>query len=201
MQEQIFPHSDANNSESTPCHSTITRGNRRWLLQTGVGAAGLLLASPAMFWSRAAQGQGAQLRAANAGLSEAEELMVLALQHEHGAMVQYANHAGLLSHWVNPAFAATIQEIITDEVGHAVVLVNALIAAGVNPTLAVWPPRSASTARELVLLDVAAEQGAVEIYSQLLEYDLDPELRSRIAAIRDAEVLHRNIFNDLVEQV
>ncbi|WP_153306764.1 ferritin-like domain-containing protein [Desulfonatronum thioautotrophicum] len=135
------------------------------------------------------------------GYGSLEELMALALQHEHGAMVQYANHAGLLSHWINPIFATSIQDIIADEVEHAVTLVNALAVRDVTPTLAVWPPRSGNQARELILMDIAAEQGAVELYSEMLEYDLDPALRTAITRIRDAEILHRNIFNDLLEKV
>ncbi|SDB18861.1 hypothetical protein SAMN05660653_00945 [Desulfonatronum thiosulfatophilum] len=188
-----------NDHDSAPCQSGGICGSRRKLLQAGLGAAGLLLASPGLAWTR--DESFVQLRGTGAGLSKAEELMTLALQHEHGAMVQYANHAGLLSHWVNPTFAKTIQEIIADEVDHAVTLVNVLIASGVTPTLAVWPPRSGVAPRQLVLLDIAAEQGAVDLYSEILEHDLSQPLRARITAIRDAEILHRNIFNDLLEKV
>ncbi len=187
------------NSEPTSCHLARMAGNRRRLLQAGISAAGLILAAPALHWSR---GEAhAQARGTASGLSKVEELMVLALQHENGAMVQYANHAGLLSHWVNPSFARTMKEVIADEVGHAVALANALIAKGATPTLAVWPPRSGDTPRQLVLLDIAAEQGAVDLYSEILEHDLEPVLRSAILAIREAEILHRNLFNDLLEKV
>lgn len=187
------------NTEQASCHLSGMAGNRRRLLRAGIGAAGLLLAAPALHWSR---GEAeAQKHGTASGLGRAEELMILALQHENGAMVQYANHAGLLSHWMNPSLASTMKEIIADEVGHAVTLVHALIARGATPTLAVWPPRSGDTPRQLVLLDIAAEQGAVELYSEILEHDLDPALRTAVESIRNAEILHRNIFNDLLEKV
>ncbi|SMP42015.1 Ferritin-like domain-containing protein [Desulfonatronum zhilinae] len=188
-----------NSADSASCHSVHMAGNRRQLLRAGIGAAGLILVAPALRWSRGEA--AAQDRGTASGLSQAEELMVMALQHEHGAVIQYANHAGLLSHWVNPIFSKTFQEIIADEVDHAVTLVNALIARGVTPTLAVWPPRTGNGPRQLVLLDIAAEQSAVELYSEILEHDLEPALRTAVVAIRDAEILHRNIFNDLLEKV
>lgn len=191
--------------ESISCHFGRVAGNRRQLLQAGIGAAGMLLVAPAtrlFHGEAAAQSQSFENTTASAARpGKLGELLSLALQHEHGAMVQYANHAGLLSHWINPAHAKTIQEIIADEVGHAIILVNALIAMDITPTLAVWPPRSGDQARELILMDIAAEQGAVELYSEILEHDLGPELRAAITAIRDAEILHRNNFNDLLEMV
>ncbi|GAB6060176.1 ferritin-like domain-containing protein [Desulfonatronum parangueonense] len=190
---------EPNDHESALCHTRGICGSRRKLLQAGLGAAGLLLASPGLAWTR--DESFVQARGTSTGLSKVEELITMALQHEHGAMVQYANHAGLLSHWVNPAFAKTIQEIIADEVDHAVTLANALIASGVTPTLAVWPPRSGDDPRKLVLLDIAAEQGAVDLYTEILEHDLPQPLRTRITAIRDSEILHRNLFNDLLEKV
>ncbi|TVR00735.1 MAG: ferritin-like domain-containing protein [Desulfovibrionales bacterium] len=193
------------NMDDVSCHSKRMTGNRRRLLQVGIGIGGMLLAGPAslLFRSEAAgRTRAVQAEVATiSGRGSLEELMALALQHEHGAMIQYANHAGLLSHWINPIFATSIQDIIADEVEHTVTLVNALAVRGLTPTLAVWPPRSGDQARELILMDIAAEQGAVELYTQMLEHDLDPTLRTAITSIRDAEILHRNIFNDLLEKV
>ncbi len=199
MKQQFLSNSERKESKSSPRGSDKICESRRLLLQAGIGAAGLFLTHPGVAWSRTEA--AARIGESTTGFSELVEMMTLALQHEHGAIVQYANHAGLLSHWIDPIFANTIREIIADEVSHAVFLVNTLIASGVTPSLAVWPPRSGETSRQLVLLDIAAEEGAVEVYSRILEYELSPQMRTQITAIRDAEILHRNIFNDLLEKI
>ncbi|RQD58487.1 MAG: ferritin-like domain-containing protein, partial [Desulfonatronovibrio sp. MSAO_Bac4] len=130
--DKIKPH--CNNPDN--CSILETGISRRALLKAGVGAAGIIMSAPAIAWS------GSDTSAYPAQLVE---LLGLALQHEHGALVQYANHAGLLTHWIDQGFAQTIQAIIADEVDHAVTLVHALKSSGSEPTLAVWPPQTADT--------------------------------------------------------
>lgn len=181
-----------------PANALSTALNRRDVLWSGLGAVGGMLALPGLAWARSKE--SAQAQGSATGLNEVDELLILALQHEHGAMVQYSNHAGLLAQWIQPEFAATIREIICDEVSHAIVLVQALTARGAQPTLAVWPPRTSSRSRELLQQDIAAERGAVELYSRIIDQDIDPDLRRSLETIRNAEKLHQHLFTELLEK-
>lgn len=190
-----LPHGPAG---TDPAAALAAALNRREVLRSGLGAVGIMLAAPSLVWAR--DEESVQAQGSATGLSEVDELLILALQHEHGAMVQYSNHAGLLAQWIQPEFATTIREIICDEVSHAVVLVQALTARGAQPTLAVWPPRTGAQPRELLQQDIAAERGAVELYSRIVDLDIDPGLRQSLESIRDAEKLHQHLFTELLEK-
>lgn len=167
--------------------------SRRSMLKAGIGAAGIILAAPALSWSApdSSAAYPAQLT----------ELLSLALQHEHGALVQYANHAGLLSHWIDQGLAKSVQAIISDEVDHAVTLVRALKSSGSEPSLAVWPPQTGDTPLRVISQDIAAEQGAVDLYTRILEFDMDDSLRKNIENIVNSEKSHKQIFENMLNSV
>lgn len=176
-----------------PCQLLETGISRRSMLQAGIGAAGIILAAPALSWS--APDNSAAYPA------QLTELLGLALQHEHGALVQYANHAGLLSHWIDQELALTIQSIISEEVDHAVRLVRALKSSGSEPSLAVWPPQTGDTPSEVISQDIAAEQGAVNLYTRILEFDMRESLRKNIENIVNSEKNHKQIFENMLNNV
>ncbi len=170
--------------------------SRRSLLRGAAGAFGLFLAAPGLSWADQGQQQNGQ-----GSLSQVQELLTVALQHEHGAFVQYANHAGIMSLSLEQDVSSLYQEIIADEVGHAISLVRALQASGAEPTLAVWPARSHQDPAELLFQDVAAEENAVELYQKILELDLDSGLQNEIHLILEQEVDHLKVFSDMLESL
>ncbi|MFP4083836.1 MAG: ferritin-like domain-containing protein [Desulfonatronovibrio sp.] len=175
------------------CSIIDTGFSRRSLLKAGVGVAGIIMAAPAIAWSApdTSTTYPAQLT----------EMLGLALQHEHGVLVQYANHAGLLTHWIDQELARTIQAVIADEVDHAVTLVHALKSSGAEPTLAVWPPQTADAPLQVISQDIAAEQGAVDLYTRILEFDMDEPLRKNIENIVASEKSHKQIFENMLNKV
>ncbi|MCA1743277.1 MAG: ferritin-like domain-containing protein [Desulfonatronovibrio sp.] len=187
--KKIKPHYYIDNNRSI----LETGISRRALLKAGVGAAGIIMAAPAIAWSApdSSAAYPAQLT----------ELLGLALQHEHGALVQYANHAGLLTYWIDQGLARSIQAIIADEVDHAVTLVNTLKSSGSEPTMAVWPPQTANSPSKVISQDIAAEQGAVNLYTRILEFDMDEPLRKNIEHIVDSEKSHKLIFENMLNKV
>ncbi|EFI36284.1 hypothetical protein Dthio_PD3747 [Desulfonatronospira thiodismutans ASO3-1] len=165
--------------------------SRRSLLRTGAGALGIFLAAPGLTW--ASPGDTRQSE-------EAIELMILALQHEHGAFVQYANHAALLSMWLEEDLTRTYETIIADEVSHAISLVTALKKSGAEPTLAVWPARSGDDPGTLLRQDIAAEENAVEIYRRIIDLDISSGLRTELEKILKAEKAHQEVFEELLSR-
>jgi rubrerythrin len=130
------------------------------------------------------------------------ELIDLALQHEFGAVVQYGNHAGVIAHLSEnsetASFTTTIRQIINDEVHHAVQLTQLMKENGVEPSIAVWPPQTADTTREMITQDIAAETGAVKLYQQILSLDFNDQVKRVVEKIMHAEKLHHNIFSTLL---
>ncbi|WP_045212948.1 ferritin-like domain-containing protein [Desulfonatronovibrio magnus] len=166
--------------------------SRRTLLKSGACAAGLLLTGAKIVWAASPESKYSR---------ELTELLNLALQHEHGAFVQYANHAGLLSYWLDSNHATAIKAIIADEVEHAVILSNALKKSGAEPTLAVWPPQTGDTPSRVLIQDIAAEQGAVNLYSRILDFDMDDDLRNNLENIVRSEQSHKEIFEGMLKEI
>jgi len=130
------------------------------------------------------------------------ELIDLALQHEFGAVVQYGNHAGVIAHLrknsKTDTLATTIQQIINDEVQHAVQLTQIMKENGVEPSIAVWPPQTADTTPKMIAQDIAAETGAVKLYQQILSLNFSDQVKRIIEKMMQTEELHHHIFSNLL---
>jgi len=104
------------------------------------------------------------------------ELLDLALQHEYGAIVQYSNHAGIISAIVSDkdsSFTDRVQQIIADEVHHAILLSDILTRNNVTPTISVWPPQTCENTAEMLQKDIIAEIGAIKLYEQISSLKLN----------------------------
>jgi rubrerythrin len=129
------------------------------------------------------------------------ELLDLALQHEFGAVVQYSNHAGVitaLNSDPDGTIAKTFEEIIIEEVHHSIQLSDILKQNGIEPTVAVWPPQTAATPVEMVQKDLAAERGAITLYQQILEQDFDDPTKHIIEKLFSAEKKHHHYISGLL---
>ncbi len=132
------------------------------------------------------------------------ELLDLALQHEYGAIVQYSNHAGIISSLAkenDSEVKEQIEHVIFDEVQHAILLSNILTNNGVTPTISVWPPQTAEKPLDMIKKDIMAEHGAIKLYEQISSLDLTDSERDIIETIGNAEVAHHAMFSQLVDEL
>jgi rubrerythrin len=174
--------------------------NRRAFLSTGVG----LLTLPAVVQISGCRGNGQSEPEKKIFPDPKFELLDLALQHEFGAIVQYANHAGVmtaLDRNSGDTHIDTFQEIICAEAHHSIHLSNILKKNGVEPTVAVWPPQTAATPMEMVQNDLAAESGAIDLYQQILEKDFDDPTKRIIEKLLFSEKTHHHYFSKLLSEL
>jgi rubrerythrin len=132
------------------------------------------------------------------------ELMDLALQHEFGAVVQYSNHAGVITALkTDPdgTIAKTLEEIICHEVHHSIHLSDIMKKNGIEPTVAVWPPQPAATPVEMVQKDLAAESGAIALYQKILKQDFDDPTKRIIEKLLIHEQAHHKLFSELLSEL
>ncbi len=132
------------------------------------------------------------------------ELLDLALQHEFGAVVQYGNHAGVIEaigRDVDGSIQDIIQDIVNQEIHHAILLTTILKKNNIEPTVAMWPPQTAPTAGEMIRKDIAAESGAVKLYQQILTLDFDDETKKIIENIMRSEKVHRTMFTAILPEL
>ena len=177
--------------------------NRRRFVQAGIWAAGTTAFIPALAFAQRQSGRKEAGQALDTqDLSALEENIMLALQHEHGAIVQYTNHCGKLLAKEMSRQAEKVQEIIHEEVAHSRTLVSILMENGIEPTLAVWPPQTADTAANMLQQDVKAEQGAIALYQEILAHsEATPDISQRIELILEQEISHELRFNQILKDM
>jgi rubrerythrin len=125
------------------------RVNRRVFLSVGIG----LLTLPAVAQISGCKGNDQREPERNIFSDPKFELLDLALQHEFGAVVQYINHAGVitaLNSDPGDTITKTFEKIICEEVRHSIHLSDILKKNDIEPTVAVWPPQTAATALDMV---------------------------------------------------
>lgn len=178
----------------------VERVSRRAFLSMGVGLATL----PAVAQISGCSGNRQSETEKKIFPDPKFELLDLALQHEFGAVVQYGNHAGLITALkADPGgtIAKTFEEIICQEVHHSIKLSDILKKNGIEPSVAVWPPQTAATPEEMVEKDLAAEDGAVDLYQQILEKDFEASIKRVIEKLLFAEKAHQHYFSKLLSEL
>jgi rubrerythrin len=176
------------------------RISRRAFLSMGVG----LITLPAVAQIFGCRGNGQSEPETKIFLEPKFELLDLALQHEFGAIVQYGNHAGVITALQSDpdgSIARTFREIIANEVHHSIHLSDILKKNNIEPTVAVWPPQTAATALEMVQKDLSAECGAIALYQQILENDFDDPAKRVIEKLLVAEQTHHHYFSKLIDEL
>jgi bacterioferritin (cytochrome b1) len=176
--------------------------NRRHIMRAGLYAAGLITLGPVRSWSQPKPNSSStQDTGGKQNLSQAQEKIILALQHEHGAIIQYINHCGKLKARGLMDQAMIIQAIIHDEISHAQDMIHILADAGVEPTLAVWPPKTGQKVSIMLKQDIAAEQGAIDLYTEILKADLPADAWEKVHRALEQEMKHKDLFDNLIEQI
>lgn len=169
---------------------------RRGLVQAGLSVFGWALVQPGLGWAQSESGQGVKQK--EQVLTGLQQKLALALQHEHGAIVQYTNHAGKLAGKQFEDHAETIQAIVGEEQAHAQRLVQLLYESGAEPTVAVWPPQTAAAVPEMLRQDIAAEKGAISLYEEILnEENMSPGMQRSVLWMLEQEVQHEKTFNTI----
>ncbi len=178
--------------------------SRRQFIHTGLLTAGIVSFSPGLGMpTKDAQPDGGTEPSGGKGrdISDWQAKIALALQHEHGAIIQYTNHCGKLKTRGLMDQAMTIQAIIHDEIRHAQDMIHILADSGLEPTLAVWPPKTSQKAEVMLRQDIAAEQGAIDLYTEILKTDLPAVARERVRRALAQEIEHKDLFDNLIEKI
>lgn len=91
------------------------------------------------------------------------------LSYEYGAMVQYIQHASMLT---GPEYIAVIDELLQhaqDEHQHAVIISDLIQYLGGVPTVEVAPRLTSMDNVEMLRQDLQGEYGAIRAYLQRIE--------------------------------
>ncbi|MFP4427857.1 MAG: ferritin-like domain-containing protein [Desulfovermiculus sp.] len=178
--------------------------SRRHFIQAGLFTAGIVTFNPGPGLSKAdASSEISPAPSGGSGqkLMDWQEKIMLALQHEHGIVIQYTNHCGKLHAQGLVDQAQILEHIIHDEITHARNLIHILSSAGLEPTLAVWPPKTDQQTRVMLTQDLAAEQGAIALYQEILKNDLPANAREKVHRAMEQEKSHEKLLSNLIQNL
>ncbi len=93
------------------------------------------------------------------------------LAQEHACAIRYATHAAVIAGPYAETVSARLKEISGDEVLHAELLRDRILALGGKPTMEVSAEdlKPASTLAEILDVNIAEEQAAIRGYTKILE--------------------------------
>lgn len=93
------------------------------------------------------------------------------LAQEQACAIRYATHAAVLAGPYSETVAARLKEIGADEMRHAEMLRDRILALGGEPTMAVNEEdlRPASRLEDILAVNIEEEQRAIERYVRVLE--------------------------------
>lgn len=93
------------------------------------------------------------------------------LAQEHACAIRYATHAAVVSGPYAETVMARLKEIGTDEVGHAEMLRDRIVALGGTPTMDISKAdlKPAQDLATILSVNIAEEKSAISHYSEILE--------------------------------
>jgi bacterioferritin len=93
------------------------------------------------------------------------------LAQEHACAIRYATHAAIITGPYAEAVSERLKEIASDEIAHAQKLRDRITALGGTPTMNVQVGhlKPAAKLKEILDVNIAEEQAAIEGYGKILE--------------------------------
>lgn len=121
------------------------------------------------------------------------------LEDEHGAIIQYLNHAYAMG---EGEIACEIEAMARDEMRHLDWLAETIVELGGVPSLKRGKMRmSGESASTWMQNDVLLEEGAVKQYGKHIKTIDDPKIKRLLQRILSDEEAHRGKFEHFVEKV
>ncbi len=91
------------------------------------------------------------------------------LAGELQAIIQYLQHSFMIMGLKRLPISDLLEDVAKDEMKHAQILAERIVAMGGVPTVKPRPIKQAATIKEMLELDLAAEKGALEDYAKRIK--------------------------------
>lgn len=126
------------------------------------------------------------------------ELLNADLQDEHGAIIQYLNHAYAMG---EGEMACEVEAIAREEMRHLDWLAETIVELGGQPSLKRGSMRmGGKTIPDFMANDVLLEEDAINHYKEHIEMIDDPKVKRLLKRILDDEESHHGDFEHFVEK-
>jgi len=116
-----------------------------------------------------------------------------ALTTEYQAYIQYLSHAEIQKGFDGEAVRELLTHISEEELKHAKILRERIVALGGTPSMDIAPRKKAVAPKEVLKLNIGEETEAIEIYTRILKMigDDDVMLQHEIRHILKDEIEHK----------
>jgi len=119
------------------------------------------------------------------------------IEHEYTVILQYLLHSYMSS---NEEAKEQLADQAINEMQHLGWLAEELIGGGGNPKIEHIEVDRSTKPADRLRADIKIEKEVAEAYDQAAKETQDPDLRKLLHRIRDNEIYHIDIFNDLLKE-
>ncbi len=119
------------------------------------------------------------------------------IEHEYTVILQYLLHSYMSS---NEEAKEQLADQAINEMQHLGWLAEELVGGGGNPKIEHTEVDRSTKPADRLRADIEIEKEVAEAYDQAAKETEDPDLRKLLHRIRDNEIYHIDVFNDLLKE-
>jgi bacterioferritin len=118
------------------------------------------------------------------------------IEHEYTVILQYLFHSYMTE---NPEARKQFEDQAINEMQHLGWLAEEMVDGGGNPRIEHNSPDQSTQTTEMLQTDIKIEKEVAETYDRAVKEVDDEGLKKLLRRIRDNEIYHADVFNDLLE--
>jgi len=119
------------------------------------------------------------------------------IEHEYTVILQYLLHSYMSP---NEEAKEQLADQAINEMQHLGWLAEELVDGGGNPKIEHTKVDQSTKTADMLRADIKIEKEVTEVYEQAAKETEDPDLKKLLRRIRDNEIYHTEVFNDLLKE-
>ncbi len=124
------------------------------------------------------------------------QMLNWSIEHEYTVILQYMLHSYLTP---NKEAKKQLEDQAINEMQHLGWLAEEMVSGGGNPRIEHTETDQSTKTTDMLRADIKIEQEVAAIYDRAAKETEDPDLRKLLLRIRDNEIYHIDVFNDLLK--
>ena len=125
------------------------------------------------------------------------QLLNWGIEHEYTVILQYLLHSYMSP---NLDFKKQLEDQAINEMQHLGWLAEEMVGGGGNPRIEHTEPDQSTKTADMLRADIKIEKEVAAAYDRYAKETEDPDLKKLLLRIRDNEIYHVDVFNDLLKE-
>ena len=119
------------------------------------------------------------------------------IEHEYTIILQYLLHSYMTP---NQEAKKQLEDQAINEMQHLGWLAEEMVGSGGNPRIEHTEPDQSTKTADMLRADIKIEKEVAAAYDRYAKETEDPDLKKLLLRIRDNEIYHVDVFNDLLKE-